>query len=168
MDGLSQLNQAPPDEVARQLGACCASPAWVAAMIAGRPYGDAGALAERGADALARLDWAQVRVALDAHPRIGARITATGTEAAWSRREQSGMGAASDDVRAALVEANRAYEDRFGHVFLIFATGRTDTEMLAAARERLDNPDELERTVVRTELARIVDLRLRRLAAESA
>ena len=55
------------------------------------------------------------------------------------------MDSATADVKAALVEANRAYEERFGHVFLIFATGRTDTEMLAAARDRLANDDETER-----------------------
>ena len=34
-------------------------------------------------------------------------------------------------VRAALVDGNRAYEERFGHVFLIRAAGRTPEEMLA-------------------------------------
>jgi 2-oxo-4-hydroxy-4-carboxy-5-ureidoimidazoline decarboxylase len=73
------------------------------------------------------------------------------------------MDTATAEVRAALVEANRAYEDRFGHVFLIFATGRTDAEMLAAARERLANDEATEREVVRAELGKIVELRLRKL-----
>jgi 2-oxo-4-hydroxy-4-carboxy-5-ureidoimidazoline decarboxylase len=84
-------------------------------------------------------------------------------EADWSRKEQSGMDSASDDVRSAMAAANRAYEERFGHVFLIFATGRTDTEMLTAARHRLGNDDATERAVVRSELGRIVALRLERL-----
>jgi 2-oxo-4-hydroxy-4-carboxy-5-ureidoimidazoline decarboxylase len=133
-------------------------------MVASRPYADTAQLKARGSHELDRLDWAQVLIALEAHPRIGGRVTGSGTEAAWSRREQAGMATASDDVRAALVEANEAYERRFGHVFLIFASGRTDAEMLAAARERLSNSDETERAAVRNELAKIVALRLERMA----
>ena len=87
--------------------------------------------------------------------------------ASWSRREQSGVsGGADPQVRAALVQANQAYEDRFGHVFLIFATGRTQDEILAAARARLGNDEETERKVVREELERITRLRLSRLPAD--
>jgi 2-oxo-4-hydroxy-4-carboxy-5-ureidoimidazoline decarboxylase len=75
------------------------------------------------------------------------------------------MATADPATRAALAQANRAYEQRFGHVFLIFASGRTDAELLAAARERLGNPPEVEREVVRTELGRIARLRLERLLA---
>jgi 2-oxo-4-hydroxy-4-carboxy-5-ureidoimidazoline decarboxylase len=112
---------------------------------------------------LAGLDWTGVREALDAHPRIGERAAGSTTEAAWSAREQSGMDAATAETKAALVGANRAYEDRFGHVFLIFATGRTDTEMLAAARERVGHDEPTERETVRGELGKIVALRLAKL-----
>jgi 2-oxo-4-hydroxy-4-carboxy-5-ureidoimidazoline decarboxylase len=165
MSGLSQLNGASWEEAEHRLRACCASPTWVAAMAAARPYAGVGALRQRGAAELAGLDWDEIRVALDAHPRIGDRVTGAGTEADWSRREQAGLREASDEVRAALVQANRAYEQRFGYVFLIFATGRTDTDMLAAARARLGHSDDQEQAVVRTELGRIVDLRLERLAS---
>jgi 2-oxo-4-hydroxy-4-carboxy-5-ureidoimidazoline decarboxylase len=161
---LALLNDAPAADAQRALSACCASPVWVADMLAGRPYIDTEGLCERGATALAALDWTQIRVALDAHPRIGERVAGASTEAGWSRQEQAGLRTASDETRAALVDANRAYEERFGHVFLIFATGRTDGEMLAAARDRLHNTDTDEQAVVRAELGRIVDLRLRRLA----
>ncbi len=164
-NGIARLNAAPPAAAADLLGACCASPTWVTRMVAGRPYPDAEALRSRAGAELAALDWAQIRVALDAHPRIGERVAGTGTEAAWSRREQAGMRTATADTQAAIVAANQAYEQRFGHVFLIFATGRTDAEMLAAARERLAHSGEVERAVVRTELGRIVDLRLQRLAS---
>jgi 2-oxo-4-hydroxy-4-carboxy-5-ureidoimidazoline decarboxylase len=90
-------------------------------------------------------------------------VAVAGREATWSRGEQSGMDGATDETRAALVEANRAYEARFGHVFLIFATGRTDAELLAAAQDRLLNDDETEPSVVRRELAQIVALRLTKL-----
>jgi 2-oxo-4-hydroxy-4-carboxy-5-ureidoimidazoline decarboxylase len=161
--GLARLNALPPDEAREALRACCAATAWIDAVEAGRPYPDRPALLDRSAEALARLAWADVRQALDAHPRIGERAKQPGREAAWSASEQSGMDSATDDVRAALVEANRAYEDHFGHVFLIFATGRTDTEMLAAAQQRLGNDEATERDIVRGELGKIVALRLTKL-----
>ncbi|TDD37683.1 2-oxo-4-hydroxy-4-carboxy-5-ureidoimidazoline decarboxylase [Actinomadura sp. KC06] len=138
---------------------CCASRRWVKA-VAGRRYRDLTELREAGAAALDDLDWPDVEEALAAHPRIGDRV------GGWSRAEQSGMDGAAPDVRAALIEGNRAYEDRFGHVFLICATGRTAAEMLGDLRDRLGNDAEAERAVVRRELAKIVDLRLTRLAGE--
>jgi 2-oxo-4-hydroxy-4-carboxy-5-ureidoimidazoline decarboxylase len=166
--GLDGLNALPAADARARLAAVCASPAWVDAVVAARPYGDRGALRDTADRTLAGLDWTELRAALDAHPRIGQRPAGDDREAAWSRREQAGMAAAPDAVRAELAEANRAYEERFGHVFLIFATGRTDREMLAAARERLTNDDDTERAVVRGELARIVALRLARLLDEEA
>ncbi|WP_344267459.1 2-oxo-4-hydroxy-4-carboxy-5-ureidoimidazoline decarboxylase [Actinomadura napierensis] len=160
--------------------ACCASHRWAAEVAAGRPYADLAELRAASAKALAALDWADVEEALAAHPRIGdrlrssrqpgsgARLGSGDREAAWSRGEQSGMDAAAAELRTALVEGNRAYEDRFGHVFLICATGLSAAEMLTALRERLRNGTGEERAVVRTELAKIVDLRLAKLAAEPA
>jgi 2-oxo-4-hydroxy-4-carboxy-5-ureidoimidazoline decarboxylase len=140
------------------LRACCAAPAWVAAMTAGRPHaGRAAVLA--AADAATRaLSWEDVLVALEAHPRIGERAAGVSREARWSRQEQA---AVSPDE--ALVDANRAYEEKFGHVFLIFASGRGTGEILSAARERLHNDVETERAVVVEELRRIVRLRLERM-----
>ena len=162
MDWFNALDEVQARELLR---ACCAADAWLDDVIAGRPYADRDALRVRSATALDALDWAGVRQALDAHPRIGERVAAAGREADWSRREQSAMATASADVKAALVAANEAYEQRFGHIFLIFASGRSDTEMLAAARERVGHDDGTERRVVRDELAKIVALRLERLEA---
>lgn len=142
-----------------ELSACCASRRWVAA-VAGRHYTDMAALRTASDRALDALDWADVEEALAAHPRIGDRV------GGWSRAEQSGMDGAGDDVRAALVAGNRAYEERFGHVFLVRASGRTAMEMLAELRERLRNDAEAERAVVRRELAGIVGLRLAKLAGQ--
>lgn len=158
--GLARFNTLPTDQAAELVRPCCASPAWARAVLAGRPYPDRADLLARSEGVLAALEWSDVRLALDAHPRIGERVAGADQEAAWSRREQSGMDHASDDVRLALVDANRAYEERFGHVFLIFASGRTDREMLAAARQRVTNDEAVERQVVRTELGRIVARRL--------
>jgi 2-oxo-4-hydroxy-4-carboxy-5-ureidoimidazoline decarboxylase len=137
------------------LRACCAAPAWGAAILAGRPYLDRAALLA-AADAAGRaLSWDDVLLGLAAHPRIGERAAGETKEAAWSRREQESV---SPDE--ALVAANRAYEAKFGHVFLIFASGRSQAEIVAAAGQRMRNDEETERRVVRDELRRIA---LRRL-----
>ncbi|WP_301175306.1 2-oxo-4-hydroxy-4-carboxy-5-ureidoimidazoline decarboxylase [Actinomadura geliboluensis] len=145
------------------LAACCASRRWIAAVAGHR---DLAALRAASRRALDELAWADVEEALAAHPRIGERAGGGGREAGWSRGEQSGMDGAAAELREALVEGNRAYEERFGHVFLIRASGRSALEMLAELRERLGNDAETERAVVRRELAEIVDLRLVKLAKE--
>src|SRR5262249_551824 len=106
-----------------------------------------------------RLTWADVAQAVAAHPKIGQRALGAGREADWSRREQAGV----EGAREALAEMNRAYEERFGQTFLIFASGKTASEILAAARERLANDEETERAVVREELRKIVRRRLEKL-----
>lgn len=158
---LAEFNALPPAEAERELLACCAAPTWAKTVADGRPYPDRGAL-RAAADAAARgLTWADVEIALSAHPRIGEVPAGAGREAAWSRREQAGAGDPS--LAAALAEANRRYEERFGHVFLIFATGRSAAEMLAAAQARLAHDEATERSVVQEELRRIALLRLERL-----
>jgi len=139
---------------------CCASRAWVDAVVAGRPYHDLAALTAAADATLAALDWSDVREALDAHPRIGERATGSGTEAGWSRNEQAAAATVDERIAAELNAGNVAYEHRFGHVFLICATGRAATEILAALNARLGHDPELERTVVRAELQAIVRLRL--------
>jgi 2-oxo-4-hydroxy-4-carboxy-5-ureidoimidazoline decarboxylase len=162
--GAEVLNAMPADRLEDALLACCAAPAWAARVAAGRPYPDRAAVLA-AADAAGReLGWTEVSKGLAAHPRIGERAEGGSREAAWSRREQSAAAETADGrTRAALIEANRAYEDRFGHVFLIFASGRSQAEILAAARERLSNDEETERAIVTDQLRRIALLRLERL-----
>ena len=99
-------------------------------------------------------------MALAGHPRIGERPAGADRAAAWSREEQAQVVAGG-----ALGELNAAYEQRFGHVFLIAASGRTGSDILAAARDRLANDGDTERRVVRDELWAITFRRLERLVA---
>jgi 2-oxo-4-hydroxy-4-carboxy-5-ureidoimidazoline decarboxylase len=164
MSAVETFNALPAERLREQLLACLAAPAWAAGIAAKRPFPDrAGIVA--AADAAARaLTWEDVLQGLSAHPRIGERAAGDSREAAWSRTEQSAAASSADDAtRAALVEANRAYEDRFGHVFLIFASGRSQAEILAAARERLGNDEAAERAIVADELRKIAGLRLERV-----
>ncbi len=163
MSRLDRFNALPGPDAVRELTACCAAADWAVAVAAGRPYPDVASLVVTGLAELAGLPWSGVEAALGAHPRIGERAAGSTVDAGWSRREQAGVAAAGADVRGALASANEAYERRFGRVFLIFATGRTPEEMLAAARDRLGNDEETERSVIRAELAKITELRLRRL-----
>ncbi|TDD90507.1 2-oxo-4-hydroxy-4-carboxy-5-ureidoimidazoline decarboxylase [Actinomadura rubrisoli] len=160
---VERLNALSGERARDELLTCCASRRWADAVAAGRPYAGLEALRSASAAALADLDWGEVEKALAAHPRIGDRVRGGDREAAWSRGEQSGVDGAAAELRKALVEGNRAYEERFGHVFLICATGLSAAEMLAALRARLANDPGTEREVVRDELAKIVDLRLAKL-----
>ncbi len=161
--GLHWLNSLPAGQAHQVLASCCASRAWVQRMGAGRPYADVDALLGASDGAIGELDRDDLAEALSAHPRIGQRAAGTSTEATWSRQEQAGVGAAADEVRAALEEGNRAYKERFGHVFLIRASGRSAEELLAALRERLGNDPDTEWGAVAEELREITRLRLERL-----
>ena len=164
MDTVEVFNALPTDRLEGDLLACCAVPAWGATIIAKRPFRERLEIIST-ADAAARaLTWDEVRLGLSAHPRIGERASGESKEASWSRREQSTAAQGSDELtRAALVDVNRAYEKRFGHVFLIFASGRTQEEILAVARDRLVNDEETERVIVADELRKIALLRLERV-----
>jgi len=142
------------------LGRCCGARHWVDGMLAARPFASDAELlaaAERVWWSLGRADWLE---AFAAHPRIGARAEAM-TD--WGRREQAGANGAAEATLAALAQGNRTYEERFGHVFLICATGRTADEMLGALRARLTNDPATELRVAAEEQAKIIRLRLDRL-----
>jgi len=160
---LYRINDLPAEAAVEELLSCCASPVWACAVASGRPYPDVDAVIAAAGAALAALPWPEIARALDAHPRIGSRPPGDRREAVWSRREQAGVDRDDDATLAALAEVNRAYEDRFGHVLLIFASGKSGAEMLAAAQARLGNDDAAERRVIRDELGKIVALRVKRM-----
>jgi 2-oxo-4-hydroxy-4-carboxy-5-ureidoimidazoline decarboxylase len=160
---LDEFNDEPADEAVQALRACNAAPRFAAEIAAGRPYRDVGTLLAR-VEAVARaLPWEDVALALAAHPRIGDRVEGSSAEAESSRREQSSMGDADAATRDALIEGNRAYEERFDHVFLIRAAGRTPAEMLAELQRRLANDAESEQAEVIEQLAQITALRVKSL-----
>jgi 2-oxo-4-hydroxy-4-carboxy-5-ureidoimidazoline decarboxylase len=161
--GVEWLNALPEQDAERELHTCCASGAWARKVTAARPFADAEALTRTADEAFAALGWTDIEEALRAHPRIGDRARGLDRESSWSRTEQAGVIDADKDVTEALHEGNVAYEGKFGHVFLICATGLSARQMLAALRERLDNDQAAEREVVRVELLKITHLRLTKL-----
>lgn len=158
---VAEFDSAPAPDAAAELLPCCTSRRWISGLVAGRPYARLDRLTAASDALLAKLDWPELAAVLAGHPRIGERPAAgNGREGGWSRQEQSGAAGASDQVRRELAAANAAYEERFGHVFLICATGQSGEAMLAALRSRLRNDPVAEREVVRGELVKIVRLRL--------
>jgi 2-oxo-4-hydroxy-4-carboxy-5-ureidoimidazoline decarboxylase len=158
---LAAFNAASPEAAERDLLACCASGSFARTIADGRPYPDPAALQKAVNSAFAMLTWDDIAEGLDGHPRIGDRVRSGG----WSAAEQSGAASASDAVRQGLTDGNFAYEERFGHVFLICASGLSGQQMLDQLRARLDNDPEAERAVVREELLKITRLRLTKLLA---
>lgn len=159
--GLPALNALPKIAAERTMRACCSASSWVRSMVDARPFASAAELYAVADRTCAGLDNAAIDEALAGHPRIGERPAGAG--GAWPRQEQAGVRTADEATRAALAAGNAEYERRFGHVYLVSAAGRTGEELLALLRSRLDNEREVERTIVRRELAAITRQRLERV-----
>lgn len=157
--GLGGLNAMAPDAAHDALLRCCASPHRAASLAQARPYDTLDELLAGADRVLAKLD--ETDLALAGHPRIGERVE--GAHGTWSRREQAGAASADERTRAEFAEGNRAYEERFGQVYLVYATGRSAGELLAVLDKRLHNGPDTERRVVRRELGKINAIRLHRL-----
>jgi 2-oxo-4-hydroxy-4-carboxy-5-ureidoimidazoline decarboxylase len=155
------VNGLPPDEARAALKRCCGATRWVEGMLARRPFASMAALREDADDVWWSLGPDDFLEAFAAHPRIGVRTTTD----AWARQEQSSVGAAGAELRAALAEANDRYLRRFGHIFIVFATGKTAAEMLGLLEARMPNDPERELSIAAGEQAKITQLRLEKLAA---
>jgi 2-oxo-4-hydroxy-4-carboxy-5-ureidoimidazoline decarboxylase len=160
---LEDFNDEPSATAGAALRTCNAAPRFTQEVLAGRPYRDVDALVARAEHVARSLSWNEVSVALAAHPRIGDRPEGAAAESQASRREQSSMTTADAATRAALIDGNRTYEERFGHLFLIRAAGRTPGEMLAELRRRVANDAEAEHAEATEQLAQITGLRVRAL-----
>lgn len=153
------LNGLAPDEAEHELRRCCGSTRWAREMAARRPFASDAALFSAADDVWWDLDPDDWREAFAAHPRIGER-----GGGAWSAEEQAGMDEASKGIAAEIREGNRRYEAKFGHVFLICATGLSAVEMATALARRLDNDPDTELQIAAAEQAKITRLRLQKLA----
>ncbi|TQF17651.1 2-oxo-4-hydroxy-4-carboxy-5-ureidoimidazoline decarboxylase [Myxococcus llanfairpwllgwyngyllgogerychwyrndrobwllllantysiliogogogochensis] len=168
MSALHRLNTLAPEAAREELLRCCGSSRWVEAMVRARPFRDvehvlseAGWLWEQtGPD-----DWHE---AFKHHPRIGdvsslrAKFASTAT---WSSQEQGGVNGAAEAVIQGLADGNKAYEERFGFIFLVCATGKSAEEMLGLLRARLGNPPDEELRIAAGEQAKITRIRLEKLLA---
>jgi 2-oxo-4-hydroxy-4-carboxy-5-ureidoimidazoline decarboxylase len=168
---LARFNGLPSAAAREQLLACCSSPVWADRMAAGRPYSSARDAVRQSGAIVAMLTVPELEAALAGHPRIGEQPAGTGDPAGtgqpaeWSRAEQSGVSAADEATRHALAQFNLDYERRFGHVYLVSASGRSAPELLAVLRARLRNTPPVEWRVVRVELQKINEIRLVKMLA---
>jgi 2-oxo-4-hydroxy-4-carboxy-5-ureidoimidazoline decarboxylase len=159
--GLARFNAFPDSAALAVLHEVCASAEWGNALLAGRPYATEDALLAAGDTATERMDDEALADAMAGHPPIGR--PEPGDPA--SAREQRGMDDASDRLRAEVTELNLAYLNRFGHVFLICATGATGEQLRDALKTRIAHTAERERAITLVELGKINRIRLSRLMA---
>ena len=155
--GLARLNALPDGDAVEVLLGCCSAPGWARRLAGRRPFGSVDDLLDSADAAWAAREPGELGAAMAGHPRIGERGLS-----AQSRQEQSGVGSDAGTIQA-LREANAAYEDRFGHVFLICATGRGPDEILAELRRRMAHDPATELEVAAAEIGKINALRLRKL-----
>ena len=141
-----RFNGAPDEDARRLLLTCLDAPQWADRVLAGRPYDTVGEVEAAMVAASAAISDEELEQALARHPRIGERADADSHDADLARR---------------LEEGNRAYEDRFGRVFIVRAAGRSGTDILEHLQQRLDNSDELERAATIDQLTQIAVLRMK-------
>jgi OHCU decarboxylase len=156
------VNALPPDDAREALARCCGSARWVAGMLGRRPFASNEALHAAADEVWQGLGPADFLEAFAAHPKIGEKKTSA--TSAWSAQEQARASDASTDAASALRALNETYDQRFGHIFIICATGKTAGEILTALRARLSNDPDTELAVAAAEQARITHLRLEKLA----
>ncbi len=161
-DSLQAFNAATHQQSMDLLLGCASVPRWAAEIGAGRPYADVEQALEAARHAASPWTEDEIDSALGGHPRIGERAGGEpGARAAQhSQAEQSGVDTSDDDVAHRLARGNRAYEERFGHVFLIRAAGRSASEILESLEQRLTHDPQTERRIAAQQLREIAVLRL--------
>jgi 2-oxo-4-hydroxy-4-carboxy-5-ureidoimidazoline decarboxylase len=174
---LSRWNALPSDQAAAEILPCCGSQAWAIALASSRPLQDVATLldsSDRIWLTLSPADWLQ---AFHTHPRIGgsansaahsegSSAAASARSANWSSQEQSRAADADDSLKRLLSEGNQAYEQKFGRTFIIFATGKTASEILQQLHRRLESTDAAELLEAAEQQRQITRLRLRKWLAE--
>ena len=163
---LAWLNELDAEEAREELLKCCGATRWAEAVQQSRPYRKLEDLLARANEvwwSLAESDWLE---AFRSHPKIGERKAAQSVAAQsqqWSAHEQRGVQDAAPDAVEKLARLNREYEEKFGFIFIVCATGKSSDEILALLEERLQNEAGAELPIAAAEQARITELRLRKL-----
>jgi 2-oxo-4-hydroxy-4-carboxy-5-ureidoimidazoline decarboxylase len=138
-------------------------------MASRRPYRDVASLLNASSDIwwnLAAADWME---AFRSHPRIGESATATlasSKSKEWSSYEQRQVNESDAETKIALADGNRLYEERFGRIFIVCASGKSSAEMLALLKRRLNNDDAAELREAAEEQQKITQIRLRKWLEE--
>ena len=161
---LEELNALAEDEAHAVFLRCCGSGRWAERMTAARPFADHDTMMAIGDTVWSALDRADWLEAFAAHPRIGdPEAGAAGEAGELAAQEQSGAADAGADVKKRLAERNRDYEARFGYIFIVCATGKSASEMLAILEGRLSNDSDRELPIAAEQQRQITRLRLAKL-----
>ncbi|HEV8587346.1 MAG TPA: 2-oxo-4-hydroxy-4-carboxy-5-ureidoimidazoline decarboxylase [Pyrinomonadaceae bacterium] len=166
-----RLNQLSAARAEAEFLKCCSSTGWAKGMTEARPFEDLKSLLSKADEiwwSLGENNWLE---AFRAHPKIGEKKAATAqSEQAqtWSAQEQSSAQQAAVDTKVALAQGNREYEERFGFIFIICASGKSADEILASLKQRLANDPETEIRLAAEEQRKIAQLRLTRMLASDA
>jgi 2-oxo-4-hydroxy-4-carboxy-5-ureidoimidazoline decarboxylase len=164
-DVLAQWNDLPAEDAVKEILPCCGSKAWAEGMTARRPLLDVTTLLAASDETWSNLTAADWMEAFRSHPRIGesrAPQSASPQSATWSAQEQQKVAASGDGVKIALAEANREYEQRFRHIFIVCATGKSAAEILEILRRRLQNDEHTEVLEAAEQQRQITRIRLTR------
>jgi 2-oxo-4-hydroxy-4-carboxy-5-ureidoimidazoline decarboxylase len=162
---LARWNRLPIADAVKEILPCCGSQAWANGVAARRPFSDEATLLTASDETwrnLAAADWME---ALRSHPRIGesgATQSAPAPSSVWSAQEQRNVTAAGEAIKIALADANREYERRFGHIFIVCATGKSGPEILEILRRRMQNDTETELREAAEQQRQITHIRLTR------
>lgn len=161
---LTRWNRLPGKEAENAILPCCGSTVWAAQLANRRPLANDAALLAASDEvwrSLTETDWLQ---AFRSHPRIGESVTHASTvhSAAWPAQEQQKVADAADAVKIALAEGNREYERRFQHIFIVCATGKTASEILAILRRRVHNDAATELREAAEQQRLITQIRLKK------
>ena len=166
MDGLRKFNELPVKIAQEQLLRCCGCALWAKAMAARRPFADINSLLAAADEIWNYLGRPQRLEAFSHHPRIGdeegLRKKYASTRA-WAAEEQVSVAGATDAVQDELAQSNRRYEQKFGYIFIVHATGKSAEQMLVLLNERLKNEEEAEIKIAAAEQAEITKIRLEKL-----
>jgi len=164
---LSTWNQLPEENAVLEILPCNGSTRWAQQLAAARPFADRQTLFDRSNTVWLNLDPADWEEAFCSHPRIGEhKIPATQQAATWSKQEQAGVNFFDTNLLTKLEQANRLYEQRFGRIFLVCATGKSAAEILAILEHRLGNDPQTELREAVEQQRQITQLRLRKWLQE--
>lgn len=166
---LEELNHLEKSALTETLQKCCGSLAWVEHMATAFPISDAETLMDEANTKWNSLPEANWREAFTHHPKIGGNLAALrekfASTSTWAEGEQASVKEASQATLEALAAGNEEYERKFGHIFIVCATGKTAEEMLALLQARLPNKPEEEILIAMSEQRKITRLRLEKLLA---
>jgi 2-oxo-4-hydroxy-4-carboxy-5-ureidoimidazoline decarboxylase len=162
---LARWNSLDLADASREVLPCCGSQAWADALSSQRPISEEASLVQASAAIWLALPEDAWQEAFDSHPRIGqrhAQTRATDESLQWSAQEQRSALSEEEAARLALQEANHRYEQKFGRIFIVCASGKTTGEILAVLETRMQNDTATELREAAEQQRQITQLRLRR------